>query len=210
MVLNGTLTFDLASFDFEDDVARALHLTRPYGAQVTDPDIARFRHGGGKLLLWAGWNDPLWSQKNIVQYYKQVVAEGKHGHRGRHHDWPRRWKVPRLERDALKQAQKYARLFMAPGMGHCGGGDGPNSFDTFVPLVDWVERGKAPTEIIATRFVNNQSSQGVERTRPLCPYPANAVWDGSGDPAVADSFRCVSPSWLRDDEHGHHGHHHHR
>jgi feruloyl esterase len=207
MVLNGTLTFDLASFDYENDVARALYLTKPYGAQVTDPDISRFRESGGKLLLWAGWNDPLWSQRNIVQYYRQVVAEGDHKHR--HHDgWPRRWKVPELERDTLQRAQKYTRLFMAPGMGHCGGGDGPNSFDTFVPLVEWVERNKAPAMIVATRFVNNQASQGVDRTRPLCPYPANAVWDGKGDPTLAESFRCVSPR-LDDDHHHHHGHPHH-
>jgi feruloyl esterase len=209
MVLNGTLTFDLASFDFEDDVARALHITKPYGAQVTDPDISRFRQNGGKLLLWAGWNDPLWSQKNIVQYYKQVVAEADHG-RHAHHGWPRHWKVPKLERDALERTQKYARLFMAPGMGHCGGGDGPNSFDTFVPLVEWVEGKKAPARIVATKFVNNQASQGVDRTRPLCPYPANAIWDGKGDPKLAESFRCVTPRWLEDDKHDHHGRDDHR
>jgi feruloyl esterase len=207
MVLNGTLAFDLTTFDFEEHVARALYLTKPYGAQVTDPDLSRFRKSGGKLLLWAGWNDPLWSQKNIVRYYKQVVAEADHPH-SHHHGGPRRWFVPDLERDALERTQKYARLFMAPGMGHCGGGEGPNSFDTFVPLVNWVERGKAPSEIVATKFVNNQSSQGVERTRPLCAYPASAIWDRKGDPAVAESYRCVMPRGLRD-RHGDHDDHHH-
>jgi feruloyl esterase len=211
MVLQGTLEYDLSTFDFGADVARALELTKPYGAQVTDPDISDFRDHGGKLILWAGWNDPLWSQGNLVRYYKQVVAEndrGHHGHGG-HGPWSNRWTVPELERDALVRTQKFARLFMAPGVGHCGGGDGPNSFDTFVPLVDWVERGKAPNQIVATKFVNNQSSQGVDRTRPLCPYPANAIWDGRNDPTLDTSFRCVSPR-LKDDRHdGHHDHHDH-
>jgi feruloyl esterase len=188
MVLNGTLTFDIPNFDFGTDVWRALELTRPYGAQVTNPDLSTFRNNGGKLILWAGWNDPLWSQGNIAHYYRTVVAENGprrhhgHGHRG-----------PGLDKAALERTQKFARLFMAPGVGHCGGGVGPNSFDTFTPVVEWVEKGKAPKSIIATRFVNNQSSQGIERTRPLCPYPAVAKWTGEGDPTSADNFKCVSP-----------------
>lgn len=201
MVLQGTLEYDLSTFDFGADVARALELTTPYGAQVTNPDISDFTGHGGKLILWAGWNDPLWSQGNIVRYYKQVVAEADRGRHDRHEG--KHWRVPELERGALARTQRSARLFMAPGTGHCGGGDGPNSFDTFAPLVEWVESGKAPDQIIATKFVNNQSSQGVDRTRPLCPYPANAIWDGKGDPKVAASFRCVSPR-LKDDRHDHH------
>ena len=176
MILHGSLTFDLASFDFGADVARGLELTLPYGAQVTNPDISLFRKSGGKLILWAGWNDPLWSQGNIVEYYKQVVSENRR--KGN-------------DQDALERTQKFARLFMAPGMGHCGGGDGPNVFDTFAPLVEWVENGTPPERIVATKFVNNQSSQGIERTRPLCPYPSVARWDGKGDPLLAESFICA-------------------
>jgi feruloyl esterase len=213
MVLQGTLDFDLTTIDFRNDVARALELTKPYGAQVTNPDISEFRNHGGKLLLWAGWNDPLWSQGNLVRYYKQVVAEADQGPKGPkdRHNRSEPWNVPELERDTLVRTQKFARLFMAPGTGHCGGGDGPNSFDTFVPLVDWVERGRAPDQIIATKFVNNQASQGVDRTRPLCPYPANAVWNGKDDPNLATSFRCVSPrlgGGKHDGPHGDHDHGH--
>jgi feruloyl esterase len=210
MVLQGTLTFDLNAFDFENDVAQALYLTKPYGAQVTNPDLSRFKHHGGKMLMWAGWNDQLWSERNLVNYYKQVVAEERHGPHGRP-DSAAPYHVPALDPRALEETQRYARLFMAPGVGHCGGGEGPNNFDTFPPLVDWVERGKAPKQILATKFVNNQASQGVEAVRPICAYPAVARWDGRGDPALAESFKCVAPPLG--DHHapgpGHHGHDHH-
>jgi feruloyl esterase len=166
MVLNNSLTFDLANFDFDQDVTRALTRTLPYGAQTTNPDISQFKNRGGKLLMWAGWNDPLWSQGNAVNYYKSTVANsGANG----------------------------VQLFMAPGMGHCGGGDGANVVDTFPSLVTWVESGKVPERIPATKYVNNQQAQGVAFTRPLCPYPAIAKYKGSGDPNAEASFECVAP-----------------
>jgi feruloyl esterase len=185
MVLHNTLTFDLATFNFDTDVDRALKLTLPYGAQVTNPDIAAFRDHGGKLLLWAGWNDPLWSQENLVDYYENVVAMNAkdHGHR----QWD-----PKPPGSPLDRTRRFARLFMGPGVGHCGGGDGPNVFDTFAPLVRWVEGGVAPERIIATRYVNNQPSQGIAQTRPLCAYPEVARWTGTGDANDADNFVCTN------------------
>jgi feruloyl esterase len=185
MVLHNTLTFDLTTFNFDTDVERALKLTLPYGAQVTNPDLSAFRDHGGKLLLWAGWNDPLWSQQNIVDYYDAVVAmnaKNHHVHR-RWDSWPPASPVDRTRR--------FARLFMGPGMGHCGGGDGPNVFDTFAPLVQWVESGTAPDKIIATKYINNQPAQGIAQTRPLCAYPEVARWTGRGDPNSADNFVCT-------------------
>jgi feruloyl esterase len=176
MVLNKTLTFNISAFDFNTDLSRALQLTIPYGAQVTNPDISKFKEGGGKLILWAGWNDQLWSEANIVSYYKQVAA-----------------KMNGAGVDAISKTQDFSRLFMAPGMGHCGGGDGPNVLDTFPPLVDWVERGKAPDKIVAAKNLNNQAAQGVEKTRPICPYPQVAKWTGAGNANLADNYRCVSP-----------------
>jgi len=82
---------------------------------------------------------------------------------------------------------------MMPGMGHCGGGDGPNVFDNFTPLVNWVENGRAPDAIVATKYMNNAQAQGIERTRPVCAYPGVAKWKGSGDPTQAESFACVMP-----------------
>ena len=73
------------------------------------------------------------------------------------------------------------RLFMVPGMGHCGGGEGPNQFDMLGALEQWVEQKKAPDSVIASR---------LERTRPLCPYPQVAVYKGSGGTDEAASFVC--------------------
>ena len=176
MLLRGTLTFDLAQFDFGADVQRALEKSLPYGAQVTNPDLSLFRDKGGKIIMWAGWNDQLWSQANLVSYYKQVAAR----------------QSVTDPAAAITKTQEFARLFMAPGAGHCGGGDGPNVFDTFAPLVDWVEKGKAPDRMIATKNVNNQAAQGVQRTRPVCAYPLVARWTGVGNPDLAENYQCRS------------------
>lgn len=194
MVLHNTLTLDFEAFNFDADVSRALALTRPYGAQVTNADIDVFKRHGGKLILWAGWNDPLWSQQNIVDYYRAVVNETG---TGRH----RRGGEPKPNEGALKQTQHFARLFMSPGTGHCAAADvGPNSFDTFAPLVDWVESGKAPRQIIATKYVNNEPLQGVAQTRPLCAYPRVARWLRVGDPNSAANFECVKSHADDDDD----------
>jgi feruloyl esterase len=178
MLLHGKLTFDMSQFDFGADVQRALEMTLPYGAQGTNPDLSLFRDKGGKIIMWAGWNDPLWSQGNLVSYYKQVAARASAADPAA----------------ALAQTQQFARLFMGPGMGHCGGGDGPNVIDTLTPLVDWVERGKAPDRIVATKNVNNQAAQGVQRARPICGYPLVARWTGNGNPDLAENYQCVSGS----------------
>ena len=109
-----------------------------------------------------------------------------HGHHHGHHHWD-----PKPVGSPLERTKRFARLFMAPGVGHCGGGDGPNVFDTFAPLVQWVESGTPPERIVATKFVNNQASQGVALTRPLCAYPDVARWTGRGDPNSADNFVCT-------------------
>ena len=82
------------------------------------------------------------------------------------------------------------RLFMVPGMGHCGGGEGPNTFDMVSALEQWVEHGKAPTEIIASHSTNGV----VDRTRPLCPYPQVATYKGTGSTDEAANFVCKAPS----------------
>jgi len=129
-----------------------------------DPDLSAFRRNGGKLLIWHGWSDPLIFPQGSIRYYERVLR--------RVH--------------STKRAQQFARLFMAPGVGHCGGGAGPNQFDMFGALVAWVERGKAPNKIVASRLENGT----VVRTRPLCAYPAVARYDGKGDPNLAASFKC--------------------
>ena len=85
-----------------------------------------------------------------------------------------------------KETDDFARLFMAPGMLHCGGGVGPNTFDAVTALEQWVEHGKKPAELIASHAANGV----VDRTRPLCPYPQVAAYKGSGSIDEAASFVC--------------------
>jgi len=77
-----------------------------------------------------------------------------------------------------------------PGMNHCSGGPGANVFDMLTPLVQWVEEGIAPESVNATHYVNNVPAQGVAFTRPLCPYPKEAVYQGTGDTNDAANFAC--------------------
>ena len=181
--LYGKPTFDLYNLDFGADVRKVLARTKPYGAQVTDSDLSQFKAAGSKLILYNGVNDQLWSSGDILRYYREVVAKQRaSGAAG-----------AKADADALATTKEFARLFMFPGMGHCGGGDGPNTFDNFTPLVNWVEHGVPPDSLVATKNVNNQAAQGVERTRPVCAYPAIAKWKGAGDATRAENFACVSP-----------------
>jgi Tannase and feruloyl esterase len=129
-----------------------------------DPDLSPFRLSGGKTIIWHGWYDQLIFPEGAIDYYEAVLDTFR----------------------STRKVQQFARLFMAPGVFHCGGGPGPNQFDMFGALVRWVEEGIAPDTIIASRVEGGV----VVRTRPLCPYPAVARYDGRGDPDVADSFKC--------------------
>jgi feruloyl esterase len=102
----------------------------------------------------------------------------------------------------LAKTREFYRLFLAPGVGHCGGGPGPNEFgqaggagdaehDLVIALERWVEEGVAPTRIIATKFNGDDPAKGVAMTRPLCPFPQAAKYLGSGDVADAKSFACA-------------------
>jgi feruloyl esterase len=129
---------------------------------ATDPDLTAFRQRGGKLLIYFGWADPQLNPRTGLEYYEAVVA--------------------RLG----PSTPEFARLFMVPGMFHCGGGIGTSTFDTATPLVQWVEKGKPPASIPAARVVNGQTV----RTRPLCPWPEVARYTGSGSIDEAASFTC--------------------
>jgi feruloyl esterase len=132
-----------------------------------DPNLKPFIDSGGKLIQYHGWADPQISPANSTQYYTRVVS-------------------------ALGGADKVHgsyRLFMAPGMGHCGGGAGPNTFDMVTALEQWVEQGKAPDQILASHATKGV----VDRTRPLCPYPQLAVYNGTGSIDEAANFTCKAP-----------------
>ncbi|MEJ0009029.1 MAG: tannase/feruloyl esterase family alpha/beta hydrolase [Steroidobacteraceae bacterium] len=130
-----------------------------------NPDLSAFRRHGGKLVLYHGWSDQLIMPQGTIDYYDKVTQ--KLG-------------------DGYEHTQQFARLFMAPGVGHCAGGAGPQPQQTFDAVVNWVEKGAAPATITASRVVN-----GSTQTRPLCPYPAEARWKGTGSTDDAANFECV-------------------
>ncbi len=149
--------------------------------QHTSIDIAAFTARGGKLLIYHGWADPGISPYNTIDYYGALVeAIGKEKH---------------LSFDAaLQQAQQSARLFMVPGMGHCSGGPGPDNFDAVGALDQWVEQGAAPEKIVASHMSNG----AVEFSRPLCPFPQEARYTGSGDRRDASNWACVGRQFTFD------------
>jgi pimeloyl-ACP methyl ester carboxylesterase len=132
-----------------------------------DPDLSPFRQSGGRLVLWHGWNDELIFPQGTIDYYERVQ-----------------------EAVGATQVSEFARLYMAPGVEHCDSGPGPDTFDMFGDLVRWVEEGTVPDRITASKLEDGQ----VVRTRPLCPYPTTAVYDGTGDPNSEASFACARPS----------------
>jgi feruloyl esterase len=160
----GDAAWDYRKFDLARDVKKADDkLARILNA--TDPDLKAFERRGGKLILYHGWSDPAIPPYNTINYYNRVVAKLR-----------------------AKEAANFVRLFMAPGMQHCGGGTGPNSFDMNKPIEAWVEQGLPPTQVIATR---------PGRSRPLCPYPEVARWKGSGSTDDAANFTCVMAAGER-------------
>ena len=132
-----------------------------------DPNLKAFIDRRGRLIQYHGWSDPQISPGNSVQYYRRVL-------------------------DALggaSRVQDSYRLFMAPGMDHCGGGEGPNTFDMVSALEQWVEKGQAPDRIVASRMREGK----IDRTRPLCLYPQVAAFKGTGSTDDAANFVCKGP-----------------
>jgi hypothetical protein len=139
-------------------------------ADITDTfgDVDTFRRQGGKLLTFVGGNDQLIMPRGVINYYRQMASRyGEHG-----------------EPD-FEELQRFYRLFRAPGVAHCGGGAGPQPQNLFGALVNWVENGEAPEQILS-----QITTGGVTRTRPLCPYPQTAIYNGSGSTDIAENFHC--------------------
>jgi feruloyl esterase len=155
--------WDVQQFNFYADIVRAED-TDDNTINALEPNVKPFIDRGGKLIQYHGWSDPQISPGNSTQYYTRVqdVAGGAAGIRNAY------------------------RLFMAPGMAHCGGGEGPNTFDMVGALEQWVEHGTAPDRIVASHSTNGV----VDRTRPLCPYPQLAVYKGTGSTDEAANFDC--------------------
>jgi feruloyl esterase len=152
--------WDWHSFDLDRDMSR---IDAAAGfVDAVNPDLRGFKAHGGKLLLYHGWNDTGIPPENTILYYDSVLKEMG----SKQDDW--------------------MRLFMVPGMGHCGGGNGPNTFDSISALEKWREENIAPPQIMG---MNPQSGL----TRPLCPYPQYAAYDGSGDLKDAANWKCTEP-----------------
>jgi feruloyl esterase len=156
--------WDYRSIDWEHDLAYA-EQKLPFMAAV-DKDLSLFKKHGGKLLMYTGWADPVVPPQDTVAYYEGVVKT----------------------MGGLAPTREFYRLFMAPGMGHCSGGPGPNQFDALGALEQWVEKSAAPDKLIATHSTNGK----VDRTRPLCMYPLVARHKGTGSPDEAANFACVA------------------
>jgi feruloyl esterase len=158
----GDADWDWRTFDFDKDVA-AGEAKFAKVLDATDPNLTPFKDSGGKLILYHGWNDQLISALNTVNYYDSVTKT--------------------MGNEA---ADDVVRLFMAPGMLHCAGGPGPNTFDALGALEQWVEQGRKPAQVVASHATNGV----VDRTRPLCPFPQVAAYRGSGSTDEAASFVC--------------------
>jgi feruloyl esterase len=156
-----TPDWDYHAIKVPDDVERAVKADKGL-LYGGDPDLSRFVKRGGKLLMYHGWADPLVSPDTSLIMYKRIS-------------------------DAVGSSGSNAiALFMVPGMGHCQGGPGTDVFDKVGALDRWVETGKKPQSIEAAHM----TAGVVDRTRPLCAYPATAHYSGSGSTDDAKNFRC--------------------
>ena len=156
--------WDYMAFDFDSQMARADRLDGGVTNAIS-PDLRGFFQHGGKLLQYHGWSDPGISPFNSIDYYNSVL---------------------KFIGGADKVEGSY-RLFMVPGMDHCGFGEGPNTLDAIGAIEQWVEQGKTPERVIASRLTDGK----VDRTRPLCPYPQIAKYKGTGSTDDAVNFACA-------------------
>ena len=155
--------WDYKTLNFDADMAKVDQIE---GGNVNamDPNLKGFFARGGKLIHYHGWADQQIPSGSSVTYYQSVLDT----------------------MGGFNKVNENYRMFMVPGMGHCGGGDGPASFDMLAALEQWVEKSKAPDRITASHVTNGTA----DRTRPLCPYPQTAVYKGAGSTDDAANFVC--------------------
>jgi feruloyl esterase len=154
-------SWDYGRYDVEKSWRRDTRLQSSF-LNAENADLSAFRARGGRLLLWHGWADPALNPFATLRYYKDVLA-----------------------RDP--QAADYARLFLLPGVLHCAGGPGPDQFDKIAPIVDWVEKGIAPSSLVVRKAA---AGDIPARSRPVCAYPAKATYSGAGSTDDAANFTC--------------------
>jgi feruloyl esterase len=182
-IVMGNPNWDYRTFDFDKDMAKADAEIGPI-INSNDPDLSAFAAHGGKLILFQGWVDAAVTAYGTIDYYKNV--EKKMG---------------------KAKAGSFVRLFVAPGMMHCGDGPGPNSLDCITALEQWREQGVAPSRVMASHYANPLAvlaglAQGdPSSTRPICAYPAVAHWTGTGSSDQAANYVCQAPASGRKAKH---------
>ncbi|HEY9090233.1 tannase/feruloyl esterase family alpha/beta hydrolase [Parasphingorhabdus sp.] len=177
--------WDWKSFDFDRDMPKVQTLLDPIVNDATRGSLEAFVARVGKLIIYHGLADTLVAPEQSVAFYERQAGQIARG----------------------RKLENNARLFLAPGMMHCGGGTGPDAFnatlgipprppvddaqhDIFSALIAWTDRGEAPDRIIATKFSSEDSGE-ISMQRPICPYPQKAVYRGTGSTRSANSFVCT-------------------
>jgi hypothetical protein len=183
------MVFDKPDWNFHgqnvaDDLAQAEQKTAQ-AVDAANPDLSAFRDAGGKLIQYHGWNDAAIPAQSSIDYYEEAAAK----------------------LGGIEKTQSFYRLFMGPGMQHCGLGLGPNAIggvfglpspsrdpahDVIAALAHWVEDGAAPDQIIATLYRDNNPTKGIVAQRPWCPHPAIAQFSGQGARTDAASYACTA------------------
>jgi feruloyl esterase len=162
-------SWDWRTFDFAEDVDAASQTTAEI-LDATNPDLTAFESRGSKLIVYHGWNDQVIPPEGSIDYYRSVENA-----------------LAARSTRTSPETRDFYRLFMVPGMAHCRGGAGTSEFDMQKAIEAWVERGIAPDRIEASR----REDGTVTRTRPLCPYPQTARYDGTGDTNDTANFVCA-------------------
>ncbi|MEQ5843758.1 tannase/feruloyl esterase family alpha/beta hydrolase [Paraburkholderia acidicola] len=170
LILKGNPNFDILTLNWDTDIDAG---RSQYGSiyDAINPDLSAFQANKSKLIMYHGWADPL------ISPYLSIASWGR-------------------IQDAMgtSTVNQFARLYMVPGMGHCTGGP-IGTVDWLTPLENWVEKGIAPDATsAASTIVGSGTTNGVARSRPLCPYPTVEKYKGNGDINSASNFTCVSPS----------------
>jgi tannase/feruloyl esterase len=155
--------WDFRTLNFDKDIEYAEKVDNGLN-KANDPNLKTFFARKGKLIMYHGWSDQVVPPQHSIHYYDNV------------------------EKTVGAQAADSIRLFMVPGMTHCGGGPGPNTFDSISAIEQWVEKGKAPEQMIASHSTDGK----VDRTRPVCAYPQVAKYKGSGSIDDAMNFACAA------------------
>jgi feruloyl esterase len=163
VVHGGDKSWTLAKYDMPADFALARKVDPTMDAST--PDIGAFTRRGGKLILWHGQTDGLIPTQSTIDYYASLA-----------------------KKDSMATASS-VRMFLMPGVDHCRGGEGPSDADYLTAMEQWVEQGKPPETLVASKTLPG----GAKRTKPLCAYPKVAKYSGSGSTDDAANFACAAP-----------------